>query len=64
MNPLDPDEIADAIAQALAMPLAERRGRWLAMMKNIRRNDINRWRDTFLQRLMQAPAALAKIQET
>lgn len=64
VNPLDPDEIADAIAKALAMPLAERRGRWLAMMKHIRRNDINRWRDTFLQRLMQAPAALTKIQET
>lgn len=64
VNPLDPDAITEAMAQALAMPLAERRRRWLAMIKQIRRNDINRWRDTFLQRLMQSSVSLPMIKET
>lgn len=64
VNPLDPDAITEAMAQALAMPVAERRRRWLAMIKQIRRNDINRWRDTFLQRLQQSSASLPMIQET
>lgn len=56
VNPHDPDEVADAIAIAAAMPLGERRERWRTMMRTLRRNDIDAWRRGFLQRLAGAGA--------
>ncbi len=56
VNPYDVDGMADAIAQGLEMPIDERRERWDAMMKVIRRNSLSAWRDEYLKRL----AACAK----
>ena len=56
VNPLDVDDIADAIETALAMPLEERRERWQRMFATISRNDITHWRSTFVAALEQ-PAA-------
>ncbi len=53
VNPYDTNAVADAIAQGIEMPLEERRRRWQSMMKVIRRNDLNRWRTTFLKTLAQ-----------
>src|SRR3546814_3471705 len=39
VNPYDLDGVADAIAQAVAMPLEERRERWQAMMGRLRRSE-------------------------
>ncbi|MCC7412581.1 MAG: trehalose-6-phosphate synthase [Gammaproteobacteria bacterium] len=48
VNPYDIEGLADVLARAVAMPLAERRERWQAMFDVIRRNDINAWRQRFL----------------
>jgi trehalose 6-phosphate synthase len=55
VNPYDPDSVAAALAQALAMPLEERRERHEALFRVISRNDIQLWADRFLSAL-QRPA--------
>jgi len=54
VNPYDLDGVADAIAQAVAMPLEERRERWEAMMGRLRQHDITAWRQHFLATLRAA----------
>ncbi|MEM9600615.1 MAG: trehalose-6-phosphate synthase [Pseudomonadota bacterium] len=44
VNPHDLDGTADAIKQALDMPLSERKRRWQALYDGIRSEDINWWR--------------------
>jgi len=51
INPLDADDIGEALERALTMPLPERRERWAAMFDNVRNDDISTWREAFLQRL-------------
>lgn len=54
VNPHDLDGVADAIATAKAMPLAERRERWQSMMVPIAANDIHAWCRGFLGALAAA----------
>ncbi len=54
VNPHSPEDMADAIATALAMPLAERRARWRPMMDNIEREDVIWWRLRFTDALAAA----------
>jgi trehalose 6-phosphate synthase len=57
VNPLDVEGMAEALEQALHMPLAERRGRYEDMMALLRRENVSAWRDTFLADLTRpAPA--------
>ncbi len=51
INPLDADDIGEALERALTMPLPERRERWAAMFDTVRTQDISAWREAFLQRL-------------
>jgi trehalose 6-phosphate synthase len=51
VNPLDVDDMADAIATALAMPLDERRARYGEMMAQLRENNVSVWRDNFMRDL-------------
>ena len=51
VNPYDKEEVTDTIWQALQMPLKERRRRWTANMDSLRQNDLDRWRDNFLDTL-------------
>ncbi|KKB64053.1 trehalose-6-phosphate synthase [Robbsia andropogonis] len=51
VNPLDIEGMADALAQALHMPLDERRDRYQDMMDMMRRESVSIWRDTFLRDL-------------
>lgn len=51
VNPYDVDGMADALARALEMPLAERRERWQASMQVLRHYDIHAWRHRFLDAL-------------
>jgi trehalose 6-phosphate synthase len=51
VNPYAVDEVADAIAKALAMPLEERITRHGALLNRIRRNDAAEWRRSFLAAL-------------
>ncbi len=55
VNPHDMDTVAQAIAQALEMPLDERRDRWRRMMAAVRRHSLANWRTSFLDTLRRAP---------
>ena len=54
VNPYDLDGVADTIAVAHAMPLAERLERWHAMMDTLERYDITAWRRDYLAALARA----------
>ncbi|UXU88901.1 alpha,alpha-trehalose-phosphate synthase (UDP-forming) [Burkholderia sp. S-53] len=51
VNPIDIDGMADALSQALTMPLAERRARYSDMIAQLRENNVSVWRDNFLRDL-------------
>ncbi len=51
VNPIDVGGMADALAQALAMPLAERRARYREMIAQLRESNVSVWRDNFLRDL-------------
>ncbi len=56
VNPHDEDGVAETLEHALAMPLAERKERWQAMMNVLTRYDIAAWRSSFLDTLARAHA--------
>ena len=64
VNPIDIDGMAEALATALEMPVAERRARYRDMIAQLRENNVSVWRDNFLRDLKlsgeQRPAARAK----
>jgi trehalose 6-phosphate synthase len=51
VNPADTEEVAEALEQALTMPLQERQVRWRRMMDVLERHDVTAWRNAFLRRL-------------
>jgi trehalose 6-phosphate synthase len=51
VNPYDRSAVALALKQALAMPLSERRARHDAMLAVLRKNSIERWHRSFIERL-------------
>ncbi len=51
VNPYDPESVAGAIAQALAMPVEERRVRHQALLAAIHDYDVDRWQQEFLATL-------------
>jgi trehalose 6-phosphate synthase len=51
VNPLDPDEIAEALDQAMAMPLKERLERWEPMAEEVRERSARSWCRNFLEAL-------------
>ncbi|WP_063548713.1 alpha,alpha-trehalose-phosphate synthase (UDP-forming) [Burkholderia territorii] len=53
VNPIDIDGMADALSQALTMPLAERRARYADMIAQLRENNVSVWRDNFLHDLQR-----------
>jgi trehalose 6-phosphate synthase len=61
VNPIDIDGMAQALAQALSMPLAERRARYRDMIDQLRRNNVSVWRDTFLRDLGLADGCAADL---
>jgi len=63
VNPYDPDSVAAAIAQALSMPLAERRERHNSLLRVLSRNDIQRWAERFLAALERKPKAISKLEQ-
>ena len=56
VNPYDTEATASAIHLALQMPLEERRERYEALMKTMRRFDVHWWCDMFLDTLAKAQA--------
>ena len=51
VNPYDPEAVATTLAQALAMPLEERRERQDALFSVISKNDVHTWGELFLAAL-------------
>src|SRR5258708_3205427 len=51
VNPYDPESVAGAIAQALAMPIEERRERHQALLAAVLDHDVDRWQREFLAAL-------------
>ena len=51
VNPYDPESVAGAIAQALAMPIEERRARHQALLAVVSAYDVDRWQQEFLSTL-------------
>ena len=56
VNPYDPEAVAGAIAEALAMSLEERRARHQDLLAAISEHDVVRWQSEFLQELRGADA--------
>ncbi len=64
INPNDPDAIAEALDQALTMPLDERRARWERMMASLRANTGKHWARNFIAALRDSTAGQsAPLQE-
>jgi Glycosyltransferase family 20 len=57
VNPYDPDSVAVATGQALAMPLTERREWHKAIFEVLSHNHIQSWADRFLSALQREPSA-------
>ena len=51
INPHSAEDMADALGQALAMPLDERIARWRPLMDNIEKADVMWWLRTFVETL-------------
>ncbi len=51
VNPFDPDQIAEAIHQALSMPLDERRARHHSLLEKVRQSTARRYCEQFLEAL-------------
>ena len=51
VNPHDPDEIAEALHEALLMPLAERQARWQKMRAAVWNSTAAQWSQAFLAKL-------------
>jgi trehalose 6-phosphate synthase len=58
VNPYDPDSVGTAIAQALSMPLDERRTRHDAMFQVLLVNNVKLWGERFLRALTRPPNLL------
>ncbi len=54
INPHDPGELAQAMRQAIAMPLDERRDRHAALLHGVVERDVGWWSATYLKALAQA----------
>jgi trehalose 6-phosphate synthase len=59
VNPYNIDEMAEALHQAIEMPLKERMERHEALMERIRRHDAAGWQKDFLSALGRTRTGLA-----
>ncbi len=62
VNPYDAESVANAIAQALAMPLEERRARHQALLAVVTDYDVDRWQREFLTALQGDSAATRELE--
>jgi trehalose 6-phosphate synthase len=61
VNPHDPDELADAMDQALTMPLAERQERWRLAWRAVDAATPAQWGRSFLSALIRASGTSARL---
>ena len=60
VNPFSREDLSEALAVALAMPLAERRARWERLMEGVLRDDVAAWRDAFVRALEGEPPSRSR----
>jgi len=56
VNPYSREDVAEAIARAVAMPLSERVVRWKALYAGLVRDDLTAWRKSFMRDLVDGGA--------
>ena len=61
INPHSPENVSDAIKQALEMPLDERKMRWRKLMDNIEAEDVIWWRKRFTIALEDVAQSLPNL---
>ena len=59
VNPYDTEAVAEALAQALVMPLEERKSRHTASVRVLEKNDISDWGDRFIDSLLSADSEMS-----
>ncbi|MCD7060344.1 alpha,alpha-trehalose-phosphate synthase (UDP-forming) [Pelagibacterium xiamenense] len=57
INPFDTDETAEAMRQALVMPLEERKQRWRNLMDAAQEHNVDNWAESYLDALAHGHAA-------
>jgi trehalose 6-phosphate synthase len=62
VNPYDPESVAAALAQALSMPLEERRARHQSMLAMVHEYDVERWQREFLTALRGDNGSMHELQ--
>jgi trehalose 6-phosphate synthase len=62
VNPYDAESVANAIAQALNMPLEERRARHQALLAVVSNYDIDRWQQDFMNALRGENGSAQELQ--
>jgi trehalose 6-phosphate synthase len=62
VNPYDAESVANAIAQALDMPLEERRARHQALLAVVSNYDIDRWQQDFMNALRGDNGSVQELQ--
>jgi trehalose 6-phosphate synthase len=55
VNPFSREDVAEAIRRGLAMPKRERISRWRDLWAGVRDDDLVRWRDQFIDALLNTP---------
>ena len=55
VNPYDIEGVAESLQRGLTMPIEERLERHGTLMEVLRHNDVNRWRNRFIDALSAAP---------
>ena len=63
VNPHSAEELSDAIRQALAMPLDERKRRWQALNEGVQGEDVTWWLRKFTAALADAPTRAGRDSE-
>jgi trehalose 6-phosphate synthase/phosphatase len=63
VNPYNIDSVAEALHQALEMPLEEREARMRALQRRERRDDLSAWLDAFLREATQPRLSMVPVRE-
>jgi trehalose 6-phosphate synthase len=61
VNPFDVDAMVEAIAEALVMPLAERRRRWRSMMSALQKQTVRHWATSFIDSLKATRTEVRRV---
>ena len=61
VNPYDIEGVAESLQRGLTMPMEERLERHRSLMTVLRANDINCWRNRFIDALTDSPHGSAKV---